>query len=495
MNNPGTALPQQPYQQPYQQPVAPQQPMMPQQSMVQTGPSIGVPGMPPGQIPNYYAPDNDAVNAAYQQARDEAATWNNNDGPVYLKFLGPNGQATWDANSGVLPGYTSEVLVYILPPWAEGRGIFLKVTSHFWRSYQYPKGMGINCPGDPHCLVCQAKGHAMAMSDPVLQRRAKSFGRVQKQFWYNVVVLNNPQGHINQQGVMRPVILRAGHHLHRAIGDFVSSRGGAAAIVDPMRGRPMLLKKTKTGPSQMDVEYSAVDMDPQPLPEVFYPALQNLWDLDQLNKTPTQEEMAKAVADMNLPLAANAGGLQAPNPPYGNPYEVQNQASGIMNTSNQVPTGMGQPMVATPMPGTAPVQPQTPMPQQNMMVPNTAPVPVQSTGTAVPSSYQPKQNQMTMGGPPPVSMNAPPIPVSPVGGTVPNTNQQMTPIQLSLPLPVGFNLPGSREKCFGKFNSSHQYCMACTDWIKTQCQALTGQSQQQAPVQSLEQLQHQIAGK
>ena len=350
----------------------PPPPGYPQQGYPQQGPPQ-VPRAappPPSQIPAYHMPDESVVQAAYAQARQEAQRFGSGGGgPQYLKFPGPQGQTRWDGSVPV--GYESVVEVYILPPWAPGKNIFMPVKSHFYKSQASPQGTSIGCPGRETCLVCQSKDYAMGLPDPWIQEQAKNFGRVRKQFLYNVVILNNPNGHYDPQiGQMRPFLLGAGVVLHNAIGDLIEGRGGAMNIVDPMRGRPVRLKRRKTGPNMKDVEYSALDSDSKALPKEFWPVLQTLWDLDAMQRTPDYQAMMKAVTEMGLSLPGGPASMsqQGYNPavpaaPYPSPFRAP-QAPTFMPPSadytqhmvypNQPPA----PVMAPPMAPLPPVQSQ-----------------------------------------------------------------------------------------------------------------------------------------
>lgn len=394
--------PQQPQGQPQGYPPQAQPPAQPPAQ-----PQATPPGQP-GQLPAYHMPDESAVQAAYQQARQEAQRFGQNgDGPQFLKFPGPQGQTRWDASVPV--GYESVVEVYILPPWAPGKNIFMPTRSHFYKSQASPQGTSIGCPGGDTCLVCQAKDYAMGLPDPRIQEQAKNYGRVRKQFLYNVVVLNNPNGHYDPQtGVMRPFILGAGVLMHNAIGDLIEGRGGAMNIVDPMKGRPIRLKRRKTGPQMMDVEYSALDSDPRPLPPEFYPCLQNLWDLEAMQRTPDYNDMMKAVTEMGLPLPGGPATQpqQGYNPatpaaPYPSPYGQPVQPVGAPQAPTYMPPPADYTQQVSYPPQAAPVAP--PPPQ---VAPPMSPPPVQSQPGQAAGYPPPQPGQVA---PPPLP---PPPPVT-----------------------------------------------------------------------------------
>lgn len=535
------AQPQQPQPQPQaqpQQPGYPAPPVQPGYSAQQPPTQPGYPAQqPPAMgLPTIHTPDEAYTAAEYERIRAEAARWGTGGGGLpFLKFPGPQGQLKWDASVPI--NYESRLMVYICPPWAPGRTIFKQVKSHFWKSAANPQGTSIGCPGPERCLICQAKDAAMAHPDPSVVERAKQFGRVRKQYLYNVINLEDLNGHYDQEsGTWRPYILGAGAKLHGAIGDLVQERGGAMAIVDPQRGRPVRLKRRKTGHQQMDVEYGAVDLDPSPLPQQFYPILHNLHDLDRQERTPTHEDMVKAVTEMGLPLPAQHPGQFQPAPPpaYPSPYGQPPAQVG----AQQAPTFMPPP--ADPMefpPGSSGVDPayqgmagqpqqsQAPMMPPPMATPQSvpppppamSPPPVQSQPGVQGAPYSPQPGQQVPP-PPPVSpppsqgvQGAPggqPMPPPPAVTPPPAQAQPQQPMRqpvaapaetppqtLAFPLPSGTVLPGGRERCYGKFNGGDKMCQECPDWVKAQCQPISGaQAQPQGQPQDLTQLQNQLTG-
>jgi len=301
-------VPQQPMQpQPnYAQQMAqpPQQPMV-QQQMAQ--PMLQ-------QLPQYFTPDSQQMVDAYQQHR---LTMSRGSNINFVKFLGPNGEDKWDS---VPVNYTSMLRLYLLPPWAQGKHIFATAKSHFWKSTAKPQGASITCPGPDRCLTCKARIQGLESPDENQQKKAREFGRVSTNNLYQVALLDNMGVHF-EGGLAKPYVLRAGSRLHAAIGNLIEDK--SISIFDPMNGRPLRIKKTKVGPNRVDIEYACTDEDPSPLPQVLWPLLQNLIDLDAINKMPTDEEMMAAVQDMGLLL-----------PQAGNPYQMQPQ----------------QPMMQQPMP-------------------------------------------------------------------------------------------------------------------------------------------------
>lgn len=319
----------------------------------------------------------------------------------FLSFPGPQGQTRWGPEVPI--GFESVVHVYLCPSWAENQYIFYPTHTHFWKDQSHPQGASIGCSGPETCLVCQAREAAMNTADGTLKQRAKDFGKVKKSFLYNCFNLDNPQAHFDEFGVMRPFILRAGSNLHDAIGNLIEGRQGPFNIVHPDNGRPLMLKKIKKGKREMDVDYSALDMDPQPLDQYYRAGLYNLWDLSRLDKLPTQEEMVAAVMGMGLPMPGTMqSGQTAPQQGFGqpaNPYPLQQPGQpqvsvGAMNAPTHVPppvAGPAQPQqpMAQPQQPQQPMAPQQPAPQpfqqpqaplSQQAPPNLSPPPISSGG-------------------------------------------------------------------------------------------------------------------
>ena len=290
---------------------------------------------------------------------------------------------------------------------------------------------------------------AVSGADAGLMKRAKEYGRVRKQWLYNVFVLDNPQLHFDQRQQMRPVVLAAGSTLHTALGDVVNACEGAMALVHPQQGRPVRLTKRKTGPQQMDIEYGAIPLDRSPLPPSFYPALQALWDLDAVDRVPTEEEMLKALQELGFPhpghfSAATATGPSAP--PVGSSY-----SPGMSNSppiQGFAPQGgypsFPDPAYGQPPPGQAPGYP----PGQgfsNPMPPTLNPPPVYSgvaPGGPPAGGYQPQPSQAVQQSSPGYFQNQNP------GGAPPGFSSP-APSPHGVPAP---NLPGGAPPAYSPHN-------------------------------------------
>lgn len=553
-------VPQQPVQQPgYPVPPAPApQPVQPGQAphpstFVQPGAMVPAQPQPqPGVMPQYHIPDDAAVLAAYQQHRQEAATWGTGGDRIpFVKWPGPQGQTKWDKTVPI--GFEASIYAYILPPWAQGKNIFRMVKSHFWKSYNFPNGTSIGCPGSAHCLICQAKEAALKQPDLNLQKRAKDFGRVRTQYLYNVVLLENPNGHFGQDGVMRPFVLGAGAFLHKAIGDIVEDKKGALNVVDPMRGRPIRMKRSKNGPQDMDIQYAAIAQDPASMPSQFYPCLQNIWDLDKLDKQPNMDDMVKAVQDMGLPLPPGMPAVQpqvpaqgfapptqgfqpAPPPAQPNPYPAPQMQVGapqnptympppddpfefppkdpVVQTTQMYPAQAPAQVPTQPMPAPVPPPVQTQQPwvqpapaQQPTQVGPPAQMPVPPPVTSQPGQqpvaqqpvYTPQPTQAVPAPPPPGAVAPQQPPAAPQGQIPPAPPVTAPPQVVQQPTrqPVAVApQPTARPPCFGRPNNQDRTCLECPDQLKAECYATTGQQVQAAPVQpqGLTQLQHQLVG-
>jgi len=468
----------------------------------------------PGGVPAFHMPDEEMVRASFREYQEEAER-SGGSRAQYVKFPGPGGQPKW--GNDVPVGYEVALQVYLLPAWASGKNIHRKVRSHFYKSHQHPRGSSLNCPGPESCLICKARDLGINSADMMMQTRAKDYGRVRTQFLYNVVILDNPHGHIDRSGVMRPFILGAGATLHGAIQNYIAERG-LINIVHPLSGRPLRIKRRKTGSNEMDVEYSVVDMNPQPLPQYFYPALSALWDLDGEDKVATVEQQVRALQEIGLPIPAEAVGgsmgmpaVGAPMPPVGpNPYASpyqQNFAPQIGNwplpgsSPGPAPAGSGfYPQQPVPPPGNfaqgfsgmqPPPPPPPPLPSQGFsgMPPPPPPPPLSPSMMGAPPMMPmppPVQSTPLMSGNPYVPQPGPggfpgiPPPPSPmsnvgvqVGGAIP------------YPVPAGMVLPGGRERCFGKCSAQDRYCQECIPDIREQCagvaQQMQGSAQSAAP--------------
>jgi len=437
--------------------------------------------MGPGGVPTFFIPDEEMVRAQYREFQEESAQ-RGGTRAQYVKFPGPQGQTKWDS---VLPGYAVSLNIYILPAWKAGANVYRRVRSHFFRSHVHPKGSSITCAGPDVCLLCKSRDLAINSSDMGVQKRAKDYARTRTQYLYNVILLDNPTGHIDRSGQMRPFILGAGQTLHDSIQNFIAERG-LISIVHPISGRPLKITRKKTGPNDMDVEYTVVDLNPSPLHAYFYPALGSLWDLDAEDKQTTAEQQLGVVQELGLPVPAEVmGGGATPGypgqpgmpmmPPGFNPFPVGSPSGPVMMPppSFGVPppqqqfggfSGMppqqqfvGMPPQQPQFGGFSGMPPQPPqfsgMPSQPMPPPPMVAPPMPAASMAPPS--------MPM--PPPVQSG--PLPANPYA---PQPGPGMAPASMG-----GAALPGGRERCFGRFNPQDRYCQECPPYLAQQCQSLS----------------------
>ena len=390
-------------QQPY---YGPQQgyPQMPQQGYP---PMQGVaPGYPPPQNAPAMPQFNDVNDAAAAQAYSQTPTSQFGPKPNFLRVPGPNGQTRWDGS--VHPGFENSVIIHLLPPWAAGKPVFTESKNHFYKSMGHPKGMVLGYAGEDSIYMAAIR-LGMQSPDPRMQKMANDFGKVRRQYLYNAVDLSNPTTHYGQDGIMRPYVLGAGPNLQTDIGRLADTRGGISKLVHPMSGRPLKYSKKKTGPEEMNVEYGVLDLDPAPLNAYFYPALENLWDLEAQTAPASQEDQLKAIQDLGLPMPATGQSFAQvpqsynpnPAPQWGNPYPQQGQMG-------QVLPGAPQGWAPPPVQGFAPPPPpqQQWQGQQPMAAPQMPPPPPPSAGG--------------WGAPPPMGgnpgmMGAPPPPPPPAG--------------------------------------------------------------------------------
>lgn len=408
---PAPGMPPQGAQMPPQQPMPPQgyqQP--PPQQYAQPGPPQG----PPQGMPAFHDVDDAAAAQAYAQV--PASNFGPN--PPFLRVPGPRGQQTWD--NSVPLGYTGSLTIRILPPWGPGKPVFVESKTHFYKSHKYPKGRVIGYQGEDS-LFSLAILEAAKSPDPRLQRIATDYGRVRVQYFYNVLDLDHGETHYGQDGVMRPYVLAVGKNLHRDIGQLAEHRGGLSRLVHPQTGRNLRYSKTKAGSETMNVEYSVLDNDPSPIHEYYFPALQNLWDLETQIQNPSQDDVMEAIRELGLPMpttvsaqvpqgypaqAPTAAYQPDPNPPYQNPYAAQEAAFyGGPPPAQQAgapppPSAMQQPaqQAAASMP--------QPPPMQQFASPPAGPPPVY--GGAPPSTHAAPPAPPAQAGAPPATHAAPP---------------------------------------------------------------------------------------
>ena len=368
------------------------------------------PVAPAGQIPQFYEANDVQAAQGYQQAAQAAATF----GPLapFLRVPGPRGQTKW-GDSSVPVGYQGETLIHLLPPWAAGKPVYVEAKTHFYKSTVHPKGTVLGYGGEDS-LWLQAVRLAMAHPDPRIQKLANDYGRVRRQWLYNVVDLSNPTTHYGQDGIMRPFILGVGSNLQKDLGLLADTRGGISKLVHPISGRPIRYTKKKTGPEEMNVEYGVLDLDPASLNPYFYPVLEHLWDLEAQSQASTIEDMARAIQEIGFPMPATGRSFGQvpqsynpnPAPVWANPYP----ATGGYLAPPPPPMG-GQ------MPQTQWAPPPPPMTPAGMTAGGPPPPPPMGMTT----------HQQGYMGPPP-AMSPPPVSSVPgASGYAPNPGAQGVP--------------------------------------------------------------------
>lgn len=399
-----------PHPQQYAQPAPVQAPPQapPQAAAVQTPPYWPADQTPPQyqagppqaapNAPVYHAPDDAAVRAVLDDV--EVRSQQRQAGGNFagqLKIPNHVGAVKWGPDVPV--GYENHVDAYLCGGWAAGAMPFVESVTHFYKSAAHPKGNVIGCSGDDSCLFCQARSMASNSPDPTISKSAKDWGRRRVQYLYNAIDLTNPQSHYGQDGQMRPFLLPVGSNLQTSLRRMFDARGGITKFVDPVGGRPIRLTKKKTGMDDMNVEYGAIDMDPAPLDQYFWPALGNVWNLEKEVAPPPQAEVVAAIMELNWPMpqgmAVGSAPTQAysaaPQAPAPSPYPQQPQMP------QQAP-------LFPPAPQYAPQASQPPQGQPQAYAPAPAPAPYQAPGmppAPQPVAAPPPPPAMPQGGPPP----------------------------------------------------------------------------------------------
>lgn len=434
---------------PYGAPPAPAPGYPPQQQGYQPQQQAwGAPqgAMPPAAMPQAAVTDDMAMTEHYQA---NANFQGGRDGPKpnYVKWLGPQGQLKWQ---GVHAGFESRQRLFVCPSWQQGKPFFVKQASHFM--VVNGKEMGVNCPGDG-CPICMAVQNGLNHQDPNVQKKAHRY-RTRYNYLYNVFMLDYPQAHVGEDGIMRPYIWSAGNNIHKkfnAVAKGRSADGQVAAyslFTNFAGGRTLTVVKRKTGFEDMNVEYDLFDNDPIALPQQFWNAVPNLWDLeaeaaapdfnqlmDILSKSPiaflASGQAHTAYQPGPMPPAANPYGQPQAMPQYGQPGPAQSPygppAASPYGPPAASPYGPpAQAPYGAPAPGPygapASAQPYGAPVQQPMFPPQGAPAPAQHYGQPVQSA-------------PPVPRSAPPPPMGamPPAGPAPMQSQPppMAPPQMS----------------------------------------------------------------
>ena len=194
----------------------------------------------------------------------------------------------------------------------------------------------------------------------------------------------------------------------------------------------------------MDIRYSVLDFEVSPLPPQFYPMMENLWDLEELDAEPSIDTMVQIVQELGFPMPGGQSPRTFPVPAGPNPYEQMQ------------PPQMEQRQAGVVIPGnTQPAYGAQSMPMQSSMYPSTG-----MQGNTPPQSFNP---------PPLSSTGAQRIP------NVPNYSPQ--PSQAQGTNQVG-GRPDGRDRCFGSFTPGDNQCNTCPADLQPTCML---QTRQQAP--------------
>jgi hypothetical protein len=159
-------------------------------------------------------------------------------------------------------------------------------------------------------------------------KRAQDNGRVGRRALYQMILLEHAQSHLGVDGKMTPWIFRAPGGLHDDIVGKMRTKT-VVRILDPVHGRPLVIRKKKTGPQTFDVEWSVDDLDPAPLDPWYYPVFQNLWDLTKFVKPPKLADQLTAIQAMGFPVPEQLPQLAQ--------QEAQQEAQQAMSQGQQLP--------------------------------------------------------------------------------------------------------------------------------------------------------------
>jgi hypothetical protein len=286
-----------------------------------------------------------------------------------------------------------------------------------------PRGTVLPCTDDEQCLFCQAREAALASHDPRQNQSANNWGRKRRQFLYNCFNLSDPRANWYKDNQMRPLVLGASPMLQRDLAKLFQNRG-FKSIVDYQGGRPVKIMKKKTGPEDINVEWSALDMNPAPLDQYFWAATYQLWDLTKEIDAVDTQLILRVIQELGLPMPGGQGQQTASyNPAAQPPYnpQYQQQQPQYQQQQPQYQQQQPPPQQYLPQQATGPMAPPMNPAQQ-------APMYQPPVGSLPPP---PPAVQSNLGG---VGMAPPPPPMTAPGGS------QMPPLPPQGP-PMGFNPP------------------------------------------------------
>lgn len=176
------------------------------------------------------------------------------------------------------------------------------------------------------CPICLLRVEIFATKNPAWENLAKNMGTKVRCFC-NVVDLDNPQVHWkqNQQSewVVRPHVWGYGNLVHK---QFMSiCRRKNAGIEDCQIGRNIEVEKKRTGPELMNVDYLVGDSDSTPIPPELMPVVHGAWDLADLGKPSTMDQLRQVAAKID-PRSNGTAGHQLPQQQYQQAPPQQHQA-------------------------------------------------------------------------------------------------------------------------------------------------------------------------
>jgi hypothetical protein len=227
---------------------------------------------------------------------------------LFFRALGPNGETNWEK---VAPGYVAKYRIRLLPPLTPGLPV-AKEQTHFYKSKEHPGGASIVCVGDD-CEICIARNILFKSGQAALVERVKNIGKKQQKHIGQILVLDYPQSHQQQDGSMRPLLFRLNGELfsdlNKEAGAVDATNGtntGIFRIVDLEVGYNLLYTKTKTGTGAMDVESSLSRLDSGPIPEAWHQVLVKPHDIHTFITPPSAAEIYQALNEMQLPITPDA---------------------------------------------------------------------------------------------------------------------------------------------------------------------------------------------
>lgn len=407
----------------------------------------GPSGMPQSAAPQgtFHIPSPEMIQANYARAAEikqkilQARDGNGGGKLRFFDIAGPNGQK-WKT---AFTGFVGAKALYIMPGWDPTKMNFVERVKHFWKSTSKPQGSSINGAGEDSLI---SKAYRLALdagNKSAWLRPQKVYIYQGFPYEYDLATGNiglDPSQCMQEDGTIRPMLLEAKSTMHTSIQDLAQARQ-FVQMFHPDFGRPILFKKTKTGADPKDVEYAVLDLNQQPLADVYRPGLGYLYKLDELFKPATVEEQIQAIMDAGLPMPKEAGGFQGqgqtgysapqapqlpqgmpqmgqlqqqsyqqfPNPPAANPYQQQapqQQYQQPMQQQNWPPPsgygqGPGQPQQQQfGQPFQAP-KPLPPLPPGGMNVASTPMIPQGATPQGMPQYQQPAGGGFIPPPPPP----------------------------------------------------------------------------------------------